>query len=210
MNEMTAVVVADHHPLTHIGVRAILDLEPDITLVGETADGYCVRDLIARLNPNLLIMDLNLPGPQPKEILEDVRKDFPRLKVLILTAHDEDVYVHAMVAEGVAGYMLKHEAPEELIHAIRTIMHGGTWFSKPIVKHLFCPNSDAIAAANSGLLTGRERHILSLIAQGWNNAQIATQIGLADQTVRNCSSRIYSKLGVNSRAEAIVWVRKGG
>lgn len=147
-----------------------------------------------------------MPGPSLPELLGSLREHHPDVKVLAVTVHDEDAYVRHSISAGVAGYLLKEEAPEAVVDAIRTVVRGGTWLSRSIAEQLAGPpGQDPLAE-----LTARERDVLELIALGWDNAHIARELGLAEQTVRNYTSQIYQKLDVRSRAEAIVWARQHG
>ena len=209
MTEMIHVLLADDHPLVRAGIRATLATEPDVVAVGEAANGYEVQRLCRDLQPDVLVLDLNMPGPPPPTLIAYLRKHCPALRVLILTAYDDAAYVQGMVAAGVAGYVLKDEAPETVVHAIRTVMEGGTWFGRPVAAKLTPPSQDA-PAREVAKLTAREHQVLELLARGWDNTRIASECGLQEQSIRNYTSRIYAKLGVRSRAEALVWAREHG
>jgi DNA-binding NarL/FixJ family response regulator len=176
------VLLADDHPLVRAGVRAALMTESDVTLVGEATDGYQAWRLCQELAPDVLLLDLNMPGPAPVETATYVRERHPGTKVLVLSAYDDDAYVRGLVGAGVAGYVLKDEAPEVVVNAVRAVVRGGTWFSRPVVE--------------------------KLIACGWSNAHIAAELSLAEQTVRNYASRVYAKLEVSSRTEAMIRARE--
>ncbi len=133
-----------------------------------------------------------------------------RYSVKVLTAYDDDVYVHVLIAGGALGYVLKDEVPEIVVRAIRTVMRGDTWFSRSIVEKMARWDIEQPVLAGKPSLTDAERKILVMMAQGWDNSRIAATLSLARQTVRNYTSRIYNKLGVSSRAEAIVWAREHG
>jgi len=154
----------------------------------------------------LLVLDLNMPGPPPTATMAFVQAHCPELRVLVLTAHGDDAYVRGMLAAGVAGYVLKDEAPDALVDAIRSVAHGGTWFSRSVVEVLMQPDRP-VTLGGLGL-THRERELLRLLARGWDNARISRELDLGEQTVRNYLSRLYGKLGVKTRAEAIVWAHK--
>lgn len=202
MLNIIRVLLADDHPLIRTGIGTVLNMEENIVVVGEATNGYETRRLCETLTPDVVLLDLNMPGPPPVETVEFVKKRCPTIKILVLTAYDDDAFVCSLVAAGVAGYVLKDEATQVIVQAIRTVMQGGNWFSRSVLTKL--------AQVNGGLtdipvLTYRERQLLNFIAQGWNNTRIARQMGLAEQTVRNYASRLYIKLGVQSRAEAIIW-----
>jgi DNA-binding NarL/FixJ family response regulator len=202
--ERIRVLLADDHPLVRAGIRSVLTAEEDIALVGEAVDGDQVQRLCQELEPDILLLDLNMPGPSPFETVAYLRQHCPRVKVLVLTAYDDDAYVRGLTAAGVAGYLLKDEVPETVVRAIRVAVQGKSWFSQPVVEKLVRLKTE------EAILTDRERQILSLIAQGRNNSQIAIELDLAEQTVRNYVSRIYVKLNLDSRVQAVVWARERG
>jgi DNA-binding NarL/FixJ family response regulator len=129
------------------------------------------------------------------------------MKVVVLTAYDDDAYVRGLVAAGAVGYVLKDEAPETVVRAIRAVAQGDTWFSHTIVQKLTRMGEKQTKVPS---LSEREREILDLVARGWSNARIGSKLGLATQTVRNYLCGVYPRLGVASRAEAIIWARERG
>lgn len=127
-----------------------------------------------------------------------------------MTAYDNDYYVRGVIGAGAAGYVLKDEAPEAVVRAIRAVMNGDTWYSQPIVKKLAEWQSSEVTARTEAQLSPHDIEMLKLIARGYDNVRIAEELNLAEQTVRNRVSRLYCKLGVNARPEAIVWARDRG
>ena len=211
MAEPIRVLLADDHPLVRAGMRAVLTAEEDVALVGEATTGQEVQRLCPELKPDVLLLDLNMPGPSsPFETVAYLREHCAETRVLILTAYDDDAYIHGLMAAGAAGYVLKDEAAEAVVGAIRAIAEGGTWLSRPVAEKLAHPGTGEDAQAQTAGLTDREREIVRLMAQGWDNARIAGELNLAEQTVRNYVSRIYTKLGVTSRVQAAVWARERG
>ncbi len=209
MDNKIRVLLADDHPLVRAGIRATLAAEEDLVLVGEAADGNAVRQLCHTCEPDVLLLDLNMPGPPGVQTVVYLREHLPQIKVLVLTAYDEDAYVRRLVGAGAVGYILKDEAPEVVVRAIRAVMRGDAWFSQAVAEKLLQPPGQALPVGGVEL-TAREREMLCMIAQGRDNARLGEALGLAEQTVRNYVSRLYSKLGVQSRAEAIVWARERG
>ena len=207
MAEFIGVVIADDHPLMRSGIRATLSGAAEIRIVGEASNGNEVQSLCRRLEPHVLILDLNMPGPSFLEVLTSLKDAAPEVNVLVLTASDDGVYVRSLVKAGIAGYILKDEVPDALISAVRTVGHGGTWFSRAVFSKLH-----EVSLSDSVLrdLTDRERDVLNLLAQGKDNGDIANELDLAEQTVRNYVSRIYDKVGVHSRVELAVWARDLG
>ncbi|HEX6289765.1 MAG TPA: response regulator transcription factor [Herpetosiphonaceae bacterium] len=208
MSNSIRVLLADDHPFVRAGIRAILSAESDITLIAEASNGHEARQMSVDMQPDILLLDLRMPGPAPTETVPYVRERCPNTRVLILTAYDDEVYVRRMASLDIAGYVLKEEATESIVRAIRAIMNGETWFSRAILAKLIQYQQGQNQRTPEQLLTTRERQILDLLIEGWDNARIAHSLNLAEQTVRNHLSRIYMKLDVRSRAEAIVWARE--
>ena len=209
MEAKIRVLLADDHPLVRAGIRATLMAQDDLELVGEAADGDQVQQLCQTQSPDVLLLDLHMPGPSALQTVAFLRERLPAIRVIMLTAYDDDAYVRSLVAAGAVGYILKDEAPEVVVRAIRTVMHGDTWFSRAIIEKLNQPSAQILQVGDAEL-TEREREILAMIGQGCDNAQIAETLSLAEQTVRNSISRLYAKLGLTSRAQAIIWTRERG
>lgn len=201
------VLLADDHPLVRSGIRATLAAEADIVVVGEATNGAEVQALTKEFRPDLLILDLSMPGPSPLETIACVRQMSPETRVLVLSAYDDDAYVRSAIGVGVDGYLLKDEATEALVRAVTSVVQGDTWFSRAVMQKFV----DARDEPGHGVdFTPREVALLAGIARGWDNRRLASEFELAEQTVRNYISKLYEKLGVRSRAEAVVWARKHG
>lgn len=209
MTDKIKILLADDHPLVRSGIRATLTEEAGVELIGEATDGMEVQRLCTELHPDVVLLDLSMPGPSPLDTIAFLQQHCTKTRVLVLTAYDDEVYIRGVVKAGVAGYLLKDEATEALINAIFTVVRGGTWFSRAVVDKMFELRNDP-ADDELAELTNREREILEVIGKGWDNRRIAKEFDLAEQTVRNYVSRIYDKLNLHSRAEVIVWARKRG
>ncbi len=210
MGETIRVLVADDHPLMRAGIRATLAAEPDLTLVGEAADGAEAQRLCRELEPDVLLLDLNMPGPSTFETVAFLREHCPQMKVVMLTAYDDDIYVHGLVAAGVAGYVLKDEIEEAMVRAIRTVMQGDTWFSQSVVEKLAQLAANEAPLDEQPALTKREVEVLRLLARGYSNARIAQELGIRGPTVRFHLRNIYDKTGLQSRTEAVAWAIQQG
>jgi DNA-binding NarL/FixJ family response regulator len=204
-NSPIRVLLADDHPLVRAGIRATLCNEPDLIFVGEAADGYEARRLAVELRPDVLLLDLSMPGPPAVETVTYLRQHCPDVKVLILTAYDDDAYVRGLINAGVAGYILKDEVPEAVVRALHSVMQGDTWFSRPLMQRLTqnpLPDPDASGEGEEAQLTGREVQILQLLVAGQTDREIGQALSLGERTVRYCLRNIYDKLRVSNRIEA--------
>nr|WP_290670237.1 response regulator transcription factor [Ardenticatena sp.] len=204
MTHPIRVLLADDHPLIRAGIRTALDADAGIDLVAEAADGDEAYRLACAHRPDVLLLDLNMPGLSPLELVARLREEVPSLNVVVLTAFDDDVYVRSLLNAGVKGYILKDEALEAVVQAIHSVAVGGTWFSETIARRLFSQNEKE-AFASPAVLSEREKEVMRYLLRGMTNQQIANEMALAEQTVRNYISRIYAKLGVRSRTEAALW-----
>lgn len=205
MSTQIRVVLADDHPLVRTGIRATLAKEPQIQVVGEARNGDEALSLCQSLQPDVLLLDLSMPGRAPLEVIRLIREESKDIKIVVLTAYNNDAYIRGMVRAGAAGYLLKEDASESVIEAVHTVIRGGSWFSQDVLGSLINYAPEPTEGGGTHNLTPREQQVLQLIARGMDNSRISQELHLAEQTVRNYTSRIYSKIGVNSRAEAIVW-----
>ena len=204
MTQCVRVLLADDHPLIRTGIRTVLCAEQDIEVVAEAANGDEAYTLALQYKPDVLLLDLNMPGLSPLELVARLREEVPSLNVVVLTAFDDDVYVRSLLNAGVKGYILKDEALEAVVQAIYSVAVGGTWFSETIAKRLFSQGNSP-SFASPAVLSEREKELLRYLLRGMSNQEIAKEMALAEQTVRNYISRLYNKLGVRSRTEAVLW-----
>ena len=172
--------------------------------VGETADGHEAQRLSQDHNPNVLLLDLNMPGPPAVETVAYLREHCSQTKIVVLTAYSNDNYVRG-VAGNIEGYVLKDEAPETVVQAIHAVMQGGVWFSKPIVEKLAQFAASEAPPDEQPTLTKRELEVLRLLARGYSNKRIAQELGIREPTVRFHLRNIYAKAGLQSRTEAVAW-----
>jgi len=211
--EQFRILIADDHPLFRTGMRTLLTSMPEFEVVGEAATGEQVVTLAEQLYPEIILMDLHMPGMSGIEATRSILQVSPQVRVLIVTMFEEDASVFAALRAGARGYVLKDAEEEEIIRAIRAVGNGEAIFSPTIAKRFI----DFFAASHRPLppqifpdLTEREREILELIAQGHNNAEIAQRLILSSKTVANHVSNILGKLQVTDRAQAIVRAREAG
>jgi two-component system response regulator DegU len=205
--ESIRVVIVDDHPVVRAGLRLILDSTRDIQVVAEGAAGSDAIQLVDQYDPDILILDINLPDMNGVEAARQLLDRGKPTAILALTIHNDDQTIFKLLELGVKGYVLKDDALETLTVAIRAIAAGGNWLSPSITRHVvnraFGKEHTPIDTTIS--LTPRELEVLCLVARGLDNGTIARHLTLAQRTVQNHICAIYGKLGVNTRAEAILY-----
>jgi len=207
------ILIADDHPVFRFGLRALLQAEPTTEVVGEATTGEEVIAQAASLHPDIILMDINMPGMNGIEATRRLVVTNPQVSILILTMFDDDDSVFAAMRAGARGYLLKGAEGEETIRAIHAVSSGEAIFSPSIARRLmqyFGASHPQVPPVTFQELTEREREILTLIAQGYTNPAIAEKLVLSPKTVRNHVSAIFSKLQVAGRAEAIIRARDAG
>lgn len=206
--KIITVLIADDHPSWIEGVRSIISKASDMHVVGEVQNGDQIKQKVAELQPDILLLDLVMPNHNPTELEEWVRTNYPETITLVLTAHDRDVYLSGMMEAGAAGYLDKKLRAGQLISAIRRAARGEFLFDKEQLKRARRWREDVTAKWES--LTSREREALQLLTDGQDNHAIAASLGISINTVEKHLKNIYRKLEVTSRTEAVHWwVEKG-
>lgn len=198
------VVLADDHPLFRRGVRGLLDAAGGIEVVGEAATGTDALALVRRLGPDVLLLDMEMPGMTGVEVARALHAAGDAVAVLVLSAYDDEPYVRELLDRGAAGYLTKEEAPERIVEAVRGVAAGQRgWLSRGIA-------APAPRAPEPASLSAREREVLGLIAEGLDNATVARRLFLSESTVKNHVTNIYDKIAVRTRAEAVAWAWRHG
>jgi two-component system response regulator NreC len=199
------VLIADDHALVRSGLRALLEAQPDMEVVGEAEDGVMVVERCSKLKPDVVLMDLTMPGRGGVSATEDLRSQCPDTKVVVLTMHDDDAYVRLARLAGAAGFVLKKSLATELIRAIRAVHAGKTHFpageSAPVLR---------TAGAPLDLITDREREVVTLIALGHTSAEIASKLHISEKTVETHRAHIVEKLGLRTRADLVRFALEHG
>jgi DNA-binding NarL/FixJ family response regulator len=198
------ILLADDHPVVRDGIRDRMAREEDLNVVGEAADGDETIRQAERLRPDVVLLDVAMPGPGAVQVMESLRETLPEVKVLVLSAFDDDEYVFGMLAAGAAGYALKDERLSSLATAIRAVGQGDTWLSPRVASKVARRAIGDRDQASDSPLTEREREVLQLMAEGKENAEIAEQLVVTERTVKFHVGNIYAKLGVTSRTAAVV------
>jgi DNA-binding NarL/FixJ family response regulator len=212
-DDVIRVLVADDHDAFRSGLRALLATAPGISVVGEARDGLDAVALAAREQPDVVLMDVNMPGLDGLEATRRIVDGSPHVAVLVLTMHDDDDTVFDAVRAGARGYILKGARRTELLRAVRAVASGEAIFGPTVARRLvdyFARRPAAQAPTPFPELTDREREILELVAGGRSNAEITALLVVSPKTVRNHVSNIFAKLQVRDRADAIVRAREAG
>lgn len=211
--EPIRILIADDHTLFRDGLCALLNSIPDTEVVGEAATGEEAVAQADALQPDVILMDIQMPGMNGIEATRRVLRASPHVGVIVVTMFEDDDSVFAAMRAGARGYILKGADQDEMLRAIRAVARGEALFGASIAQRLmnfFAAPRPAAPAQLFPELTDREREVLDLIAQGCNNTEIAQRLVLSPKTVRNHVSNVFSKLQVADRAEAIIRARDAG
>ena len=193
----------DDHPIVLSGIHGLLENADGIEIVGEAADGEQALQLVETIHPDVLLLDMELPDIQGSQLAQQIQGRYPQVKILVLSAYDDPVYVQDLLDLGAAGYLMKEEAPEVIVEAIHGIAQGKQgWYSRRIGALM----ASWVQTGGPGetQLTLREREVLRLVVQGKTNLAIASELGISEKTVEKYMSIIFTKLNVTSRVEAAV------
>ena len=202
------IVLADDHAILREGIRALLEDQPDMTVVGEAADGRTAVEFAREHKPDVIVMDIGMPLLNGLEATRQIKRDYPDVNVLVLTMHDNEEYVSQLLGAGASGYVLKRAASAELVTAIRAVAQGQSYLSPAVTKLLiegYIGRKPAESAVidTFDTLTAREREVLQLVAEGHTNSQIAKLLNISLKTVKAHRSNLMQKLGMHDRGELI-------
>jgi DNA-binding NarL/FixJ family response regulator len=207
------ILIADDHAVVREGLRAVLGSEPDMEVVGEAATGNEVLERATELGPDVILMDIQMPGINGIEATRRILDASPKVGVVVLTMFEDDESVFSAMRAGARGYVLKGAHPSEILKVLRAVAGGEAYFGPEIARRLvdfFSTPKSASPAEAFPELTAREREILDLIARGHNNTAIAARLFVSPKTVGNHISHIFTKLQVADRAQAIIRAREAG
>lgn len=200
------LLIADDHTVLRSGLRMLLDAQDGLTVIGEASSGAQVLALAESLQPDLILLDLSMPGLGGLEALPLIRKTVPHTRVLILTMHDDESYLRQALRDGASGYVLKRAADTELLSAIHAVMRGEIYVHPSLTRGLldeFLPDSTVEAVTPWDMLSDRERDVLLGVARGHTAAKIAERLNLSPKTVETYRARGMEKLGLRSRAALV-------
>ncbi|MDI7742946.1 response regulator transcription factor [Lysinibacillus fusiformis] len=219
---MTKIIIIDDHQLFREGVKRILDFEDTFEVVAEGDDGADVINLYRNNLPDVVLMDINMPGKNGVEATADLIADFPEAKVIMLSIHDDESYVTHALRSGALGYMLKEMDADEIVEAIKVVANGGSYLHPKVTKNLVAEFRRLSEHENKGnfhqteirrpfhLLTKRECEVLQLLTDGQSNRTIGETLFISEKTVKNHVSSILQKMNVNDRTQAVVTAIKNG
>jgi DNA-binding NarL/FixJ family response regulator len=212
MEDTVRVLIAEDHPLFREGMRGRLDRVADVAVVGEAASGDEAVELAQKLEPDVILMDIKMPGLNGIEATREIQRANPQIGILVLTMFEDDDSVFAAMRAGAKGYLLKDSGGEGVVHAIRAVASGEAVFGPGVAERMIGFFSAPRAAPQRAFpeLTEREEEVLSLVAQGKGNREIARQLFVSLKTVRNHVSNILLKLQVADRAQAVIRARDAG
>ncbi len=203
------IVIADDHTLVRQSVIKAVSTDPEVAVVGEAADGTETLEEVARLTPDLLVLDISMPGADGLAIAEQLRRDHPGVALLFLSMHDDDASLQRAVALGAQGFVSKSASIEELIEAVRAIRSGRSYLSSNVASRVMDLAAGRTSTSHVGL-TPREREILELLTTGSRPGEIATELFLSVKTVKNHLTSIYQKLEVETGAQAVAEAYRQG
>jgi DNA-binding NarL/FixJ family response regulator len=210
---MIRVLIADDQELMRTGFRLILRAEPDIEVVGEARDGEQAADLAANLMPDVVLMDLRMPGVDGVEATRRITTAHPQVGVVVLTTFDLDEYVFASLQAGASAFLLKDAKEDQLLAAIRIVAEGGSLFAPSVTRRLiarFTAPSSVVQSASLDQITDRESEVLTLVARGLTNAEIAAKLFISEHTTKTHVASLLQKLQLRSRVQAVVFAYEQG
>lgn len=208
---MIRLLIADDHTIIREGLVAIFDAQPDFEVVGEAADGEEAVEQVARLQPDIILMDLEMPKLDGAEAIRRIKASQPNARIVVLTGYDTDERILEAIQAGAQGYLLKGVPSSELIQGLHVVNQGGSLLQPAVASKLLTQVGKMLSPSPAHeQLTAREQEVMELIAQGARNKEIAAKLSITEATVKFHSRIIFQKLGVESRSEAIVEAIKRG
>jgi DNA-binding NarL/FixJ family response regulator len=207
-----SILVADDHGVVRAGLRRLIDAELGLKVCGEACDGHEVLDQVERHHPDILILDLSMPGPSGLETLEELRRTHPKTRTIVLSFRSDPPIVQSAIALGADGYVLKSGRTDEILVAIREVMRGSCYFSPPVAREISTrtPEPGERAGDPFARLSTREREVLRLIAEGLSAKEIATRLFISAKTVEAHRTSVMRKLGARKATELVRYAVRHG
>jgi two-component system, NarL family, response regulator DevR len=202
------IVLVDDHEVVRLGLKSLLERHPQFEVIGEAGNAKEALEIVERLLPDVVLMDIRLPGTSGIEVCEEVIKKFPEIRVIMLTSYAEDDMLFSAIRAGASGYVLKQINADDLMKAIEAVGRGEALLDPAVTQRVFQEVRRAVKEEESSAfstLSQQEKHVLLLVSEGRTNREIAKALFLGEGTVRNYVSSILSKLGVSNRAEAAAY-----
>jgi DNA-binding NarL/FixJ family response regulator len=208
------VLLADDHAVVREGLKALVNAQPDMEVIGEAADGAEALAQARALRPDVLVIDVSMPEMTGAQATEALKAEHPEVKVLALSVHQDKSYLRSLLEAGASGYILKRAAAHELVHAIRTVASGGTYLDPllagRVIGSFVRTGRPALPDQPEVALSDREEQVLRLIAQGFSNKEIAARLDVSIKSVESYKARAVQKLGFSSRADIINYAMQKG
>jgi two-component system response regulator NreC len=206
------ILIADDHGVMRAGLRAMLEDEPDIEVVGEAADGQAVIDLAGKLLPDIILLDIGMPGIDGLEATRRLKRTYSQIQVLILTLYEDEKLLREAIKVGASGYVIKRAAEDELMAAIKAVSHGDMYIHPAITRLLVSDLSPRVHLERGALesLTPREREVMGYLIRGYTNRQIAEDLFISIRTVESHRASLLGKLGLKNRVELVEFAKKYG
>jgi two-component system, NarL family, response regulator NreC len=210
---MTTIILADDHEIVRQGLRTLLEVEPNFQIIGEAGNGLETARLVERLQPDVLVVDVMMPGLNGLEVTRQVSERSPHTRVVILSMRANEAYVLEALRNGAAGYVLKADSTAELVHAVREVAAGRRYLSPPLSERAleaYVQKAKQVAPEPHSSLTTREREVLHLAAEGHTNAEIAVQLSISAHTAMTHRANVMRKLGLHNQADLIRYAMQRG
>ena len=212
MSEAIKVLIADDHTIFRSGLHLLLSSESDIDVIGEAMDGSSAVELTAELKPDVVLMDISMPGLNGFQATQQIKERVPEVGVLVLTMHRSDEYFFQMLEAGASGYILKGAETTELINAVRSVARGGVFIYPTLARRLVQQflTLSGVDTLGESKLTPKEKEVLKLIAEGYSNKEIANRLVVSPSTVHSHRTNLMQKLNLHKRHELVAYARRHG
>jgi DNA-binding NarL/FixJ family response regulator len=210
---MTTIVLADDHHVVRQGLRALLEAEPGFSVIGEAAEGLAVIEIAERLKPDVLVVDVMMPGLSGLEVTRQVRQRSPQTRVLVLSMYANEAYVLEALRIGAAGYVLKGAGVAELVQAVREVAAGRRYLSPPLTEHAieaYVQKAQAAPPDRYEMLTTREREVFHLAAEGYTHSEVAARLGISPRTAETHRANLMRKLGLKTQTDLVRYAFQRG